>query len=418
MPDPHRNKKLKHPPPREGKEASGRSGGPQLKRKPKRKEMRAEAQAEQSKTERECIESDSECRWPRLRRPLRWIRRHHIEIGIVLALLAIIAAVAVPVLVALRFQVPRPPEPGVVGILRFVPQVKRSGGEAWANVVEVQDRDDRVVGGMRLENLAYQPITGLVGRARLPTAFLPNGKCRYGINQLAITPCRGSPYSGSGISLPGLQPGDWLHLVFEAEIPADTPGGRHVIRMSVNSNQTDAIEKTAEVRVLPTVAEEVVRDLFAQTESEGEFWDGQPEMAPRSKRLLIHRWPDLSLEEVHRFGEVPRGSSIGLADLFYDHTHEGQVVQLVGRISGPLSAFPKSARVVKQSYEVAVTGEGPSLRCYTWRPVDRLLRRGDELEIKAIPIAWSPHGGEDEVTMAVCLAVRIIRSDDRRHGGG
>lgn len=413
MLDPDRNKKLKHPPSRKGKKASGRSGGPQVKRKLKRKEMRVGAQAEKSGTEREPIDPGDECRWPRLRRPLRWIRRHHIEIGIVLALLAIIAAVAVPLLVAMRFQVPRPPEPGVVGILRFVPQVKSSGEEVWADVVEVQDRDDRVAGGIRLENLAYQPITGLVVRARLPTAFLPNGKCRYGINQLAITPCRGSPYSGSGISLPGLQPEDRLHLVFEARIPADIPGGRHIIKMSVNSNQTEAIEKTAEVHVLPTVAEEVVRDLFAQTESEGEFWDGRPEMAPSSKWLLIHRWPDMALEEVHRFGEVPGESSIGLAELFYDHTHEGQVVRLAGRITGPLSAFPKSARVVKQSYEVAVTGEGPRLRCYTWRPVDRLLQRGDELEIKAIPIAWSPHGGGDEVTMAVCLAVRTIRSDDR-----
>lgn len=419
MPDPNRNRKSKHPPPRKGKKARGHSGRPQPKRKPKRKEIRAEAQAGNPEAERERNEPDVECRFPRLKRPLRWIRRHHIELGLFLALFAILAAFTGQVFLAVLFPAPKPPDaPGAVELVRFVPQVKRSGAATWANAAEMQDQDSRIVVGMRIENPASQPITGLVGRARLPAVFLPNGRCRYGINQLAITPCQGSPYVEGGIPLPALQSGDWLHLVFEAEVPADIPGSLYVIDLSVSSNQTGEIRKVAEVKVSTTVAEETVRDLFGQTESEEEFWEGKPEMAPRSKRLLIRRWPELALEKVHRVGEMPRGQLVSLADLFYDHTHEGRVVRLKGRITGPPSAFPnKSARVVKQSYEVGATGERPRLRCYTWRPADHLLRKGDELRIKVIPIAWSPQGGKDELTMGVCPAVRITRSSDRERGG-
>jgi len=334
-------------------------------------------------------------------------------------LLAIVVTLIGPVLVAVLFPAPMPPEaPGAVELLRFVPQVKPRGGETWASVAEVQHRDRRVVVGMRLENPASRPVTGLVGRANLPAAFLPHGRCRYGLNQLAITPCQGSPYRDSGIPLPTLQPGDWLHLVFEAEVPADIPGSLYVIELSIGSNQTGEMKKKAEVKVPATVAEEAVRDLFFQTESEKGFWHGQPEMAPRSKRLLIRRWPDLALEKIYEFDQVPAGRLVSLADLFYDHTHEGRVVRLKGRVTGPPSAFPKSDQVVKQSFEVAAPdGEGARLRCYTWRPADHLLRRGEELEIKATPIAWSPPGGEDRLTMAVCPGVRVVGMADPGPGG-
>ncbi len=417
MPDPNPNKKAKQQQSGKGKRANVRSGGAQPKKKPKRKEVRAQAHAARRNSEHERTDPGAECRWPRLGRPLRWLRRHDREILAICALLGIVVAVVVPIGVALLR--PAPPESNrTYELVRMVPRVKRQGDETWGNVVQMEDQAQggRVAVGMRVENPGFRPLTGLVGRASLPVALLPNGRCRYGINQPATTSCPGSPLVEGGVRLPTLQPQDWVLLVFEAEVPAGVPGHLYAIGLSISSDQAEEIKKTTSVEVPSTVAESTVRGLFAQTESETEFWHGEPEMAGRSKHFLIRRWPDMALERAHRFAQMPRGRVISLSDLFYDHTHEGRVVEVRGRIAGHPSAFQKDAHVVKQSYEVAVSGEDPKLRCYTWRPADHLLGEGDRLKIKLIPIAWTPNGSGEELTMGVCLSARVIRSDHHRGG--
>ena len=84
------------------------------------------------------------------------------------------------------------------------------------------------------------------------------------------------------------------------------------------------------------------------------------------------------------------------------------MVEVRAHIFGRPWKLSRKGRVVKQSYEVAIAGESARLRCYTWRSADYLLEEGDEVEIKVIPIAWSPHG-EDELTLAVCPAARVLQ---------
>jgi hypothetical protein len=219
------------------------------------------------------------------------------------------------------------------------------------------------------------------------------------------------------VQLPNLQPGDWIHLVFAAEISKDVTGNHYSAALRVASDQTGEINKSAEVKVPETLAEEAVRGLFSKTESEVEFWNGNPDIAPRSKRLLIAKWPEFTLEHAHSYAQIPGGRSASLADLFYEHLHEGQVVEVQARISGRPWNLSRNSRVVKQSYEVQVGKESAHLRCYTPRPANHLLKDGDELEVKAIPIAWSPAGSGVELTMAVCPAVRVVREGNHLSSG-
>jgi hypothetical protein len=300
------------------------------------------------------------------------------------------------------------------GPLSVVPQVKRTGVQTWGALVEMPDDGGLVVFGIRLENTASQPVTGVVARATIPPfATLVAGRCRYGLNEAVITPCAGSLLGNDGVRLPSLQPGDWIHIVFVAEVSSDVPGNHYTTALRVASDQTGEINKRVVVNVPATIAEEAVRSLFSTTESEVEFWGGLPQMAPRSKRLLIAQWPELTLEHAHSFARVPGGRSAGLADLFYERIYEGQVVEVRARISGRPWNLAREGGVVKQSYEVEAPGESARLRCYTSRPVGHLLEAGDEVEIKTIPIAWSPPGSGDELTMAVCPAVQVVQPDRR-----
>jgi hypothetical protein len=295
--------------------------------------------------------------------------------------------------------------------ITVIPQIKRTGVRTWGELVEMPDDGGRVLVGLRIENSGSRPITGLAARASLPPAITAiEGKCRYGIDQIARTTCS-EAVIGDGMQLPGLQPGQCLHVVFMAGVSEDAAGGHYVARLSVTSDQTSEISKSAEVKVPATIAEEAVRGLFSGTEEERDFWNGRPEMAPRSKRLLIAQWQEFTLEHAHSFGDVPGGPSIGLSDLFYDHVYEGKVVELKVQVLGPPSAFPLKDGFVKQSVEVGVQGEHARLRCYTPRSEDHRLQDGDEVEIKAVPIAWSPPdspGNRLEVTMAVCAAARVV----------
>jgi hypothetical protein len=357
------------------------------------------------------------CRFPLLVRMLRGIRKYATEIMALCAILAVLTPIIAP-LIKGATPVPEPPDETVVLVaspLNFTAQVKRTGVQTWGSLVVMPEDGGAVVFGMRLENTGPAPITGLVARATLPTFFnLVAGACRYGVDHTAETACEGSVLDDAGVTLPDLRPGSWLHLVFVATISSDAPGSTYPAALRVTSDQTGEVKKNTEVQVAATEAEKAVRGLFSQTEDEIGFWGGPPKMAPRSKRLLIAQQPEFTLEHTHGYTRIPGGRSVKLADLFYEHFLEGQVVEVRARIVGRPWDLSRKNAIVKQSYEVRAKGEGPRLRCYTPRPVDQLLEEGDEIEIKAIPIAWSPPGSGTELTMAVCPAARVVKRDDQR----
>jgi hypothetical protein len=364
--------------------------------------------------------ADAECRSLVLGRLMRWLRRHALEIMAGCAILALLSPVAV---VFIQAALLPPAESGqstpTGSLLNVVPQVRRVGVDTWGALVAVPGDGAYVAFGMRLESTGAQPITGLVARATLPPQFtFANGKCRYGLNHPATTGCTEALLSEDGIQLPDLQPGDWLHIVFLAEIAQDVPGNEYVTALRVASDQTGEIYKSAAVEVPETTAEAAVRGLFSQVEGEVEFWNGKPSIADRSRRFLILGWSQFTLEHAHAFEAVPGGPPVNLGDLFYERANEGHVVELKGRVSGRPWNLAREDGVMKQSYEVEARGQTARLRCYTARPVRNLLGEGDEVEIKAIPIAWSPPGSDDELTMAVCPAVRIVPllGRSRNHG--
>lgn len=416
MDDPKPQEQSQQPEPDNGGQPPLARDGPKGKRPTKLAKGHLKSQTPEVGND---AEAEPESRWQLLNRFLQLVKRHAAEIMAICAILALLGPIVALVVKGFFFS-PAGSDKVVTtaGPLSVIPQVKRTGVETWGALIEMPDNGGKIVYGIRLENTASQPITGVVARATLPTLFtLVAGKCRYGINQVPLTPCSGSLVAEDGVQLPDLQPGDWIHLVFVAEVSEDVPGNRYIAALRVASDQTGEIDKSAEVKVPATIAEEAVRGLFSQTEGEVEFWNGKPEMAPRSKRLLIAQWQELALEHAHSFAQVPGGQSVGLADLFYEHTYEGQVVELQTRISGRPWTLSRKGRVVKQSYEVEVAGESPRLRCYTWREASHLLKEGDEVDIKAIPIAWSPPGSGDELTMGVCPAARVVQSGDRQGSG-
>jgi hypothetical protein len=196
-------------------------------------------------------------------------------------------------------------------------------------------------------------------------------------------------------------------LVGQVVIPIISSGNGYVTEVKVPPGQTGETGTGTIVIVPASPAEEAVRALFSQTEGEVDFWNGNPVMAPLSKHLLIRQWPEFTLDHAHSFNALPDGPALSLSDLFYERVDEGRVVDAFGHVSGRPWNLASKHGVMKQSYEVETSGEAARLRCYTPRSVNHLLEEDDELEIKVISIAWSPPGSDEELTMAVCPAVRI-----------
>jgi len=310
-------------------------------------------------------------------------------------------------------------DPPFADRLSLVPQVKRSGVHTWGTLVEMPSEGGEVILGVRVENVGTTTLTGVVAEAVLPTVLQVGQEgCRYGVDRPPLATCAGSLMGAEGVRLPDLQPGDWEEVSFAATLEADVPGDRYVAELKVLSDQTGLIVGTVTVDVPATRAEQAVRALFAHTsEGELEFWGGSPELAPRSKRLLIAQWPVFTQEHAHSFSAVHGGHPADLSQLFYEHTLEGRVVTVTGRISTRLWNLSSHDDTVKQSYELSAGVSGPVLRCYTPRPAGHLLHPGEEVEVKAVPIAWSPPGGERRpTTLAVCPAARQIVGPRRREG--
>jgi hypothetical protein len=299
--------------------------------------------------------------------------------------------------------------------LTVISKVKQAGVQAWSDYAEVPSGGGRIIYGLRIENAGQKTVENLVVRADLPEyASVVPGACRYGIDQVASIPCPGAP-AAEGAQFPELESGGWLHLVLVGEVSTEVPGGHYLAMLTVTSDQTDEVRRQAEVKIPATPAEEAVRGLYRATEEDAnDSWDGVPTMAPRSKRLLIDQWPDLSLERSHGFGDVPGGPLVSLSRPYYDHRLEGRVVELRASIVGPPGEFSMSPGLVKQGLEIGVLGGPAQAQCYTVRSSDRLLHRGDSLEIKAIPIAWGivgRAGRAEETTMLACPAVHHVAAD-------
>jgi Domain of unknown function DUF11 len=352
---------------------------------------------------------EPECRWPRLNRVLRTIRHHAVELGVILAFFALFWQVFGPGIQFFFFssdsdsEAPRGSRP-----LTFVAKVKRAGMPTWSESVELPAAGGSVEFGMRVENAGSQTLTGVVVRAAIPDGFEVSDRCRYGLSRIADTPCTGEIVAAAGEELPDLEPGQYAVLVFPAVVSPELAGGRYAPAMRVTSDQTGELEEASEVIVPATDAEDAVETLFSQTEGEEEFWGGTPEMAIESKRLLIELWPTFNFETAHSFAEVPDGRPATLGDLFYEPLLAGQISEVRGRVAARPRNLAEEGGVIKQSYEVMAEGEYARLRCYTPRPYGDLLEAGQELEIKIVPIAWSPGGNEEKLTMAMCPAARVV----------
>lgn len=302
--------------------------------------------------------------------------------------------------------------------LSLLPQVKQSGVNTWGPEIEMSSGGGIVLFGIRVENVGSRPVTDIVIRATL-SSFLTEKpeKCRYGVERAATLPCKGDPLGKSGLTLPELKPGSYAEVVFVGELAEDAPRSRYGAEMVVSSGRTPEVRNEAVIKVPATEAENAVRSLFSQTEEgEPQFWEGTPIVAQKSKRLLINQWPEFTLEKVHAFKKVPGGHDVSVSGLFFDHTLEGELLLIQGVISGHPSSLSQRGDAVKQSYEVVGRRNRPSLVCYTPRPADQLLHAGEEIELKAIPIAWSPSGTTRKATMAVCPAVRVARSVGSHQG--
>ncbi len=359
---------------------------------------------------------------PRRADPLRWIRDHPAETGAICAALAVIISVFSLLLqgvkdIGLGLKDATSESDGISAArphLTVIGKVKQSGKRTWSDHLEMANGGGWIVYGLRVENSGQKTVDNLVARADLPEhVTAAPGSCWYGIDRVAATPCPAMPVT-EGVRFAKLEPGSWFHLVFTAAVSPRFRGGRYRAMLTVSSDQTDEIHREVEVKVPATAAEDAVRGLYRATGAEANgFWDGAPVMAPRSKRFLIERWAELGLERSHRFDRLPRGPLVSLSRLHHDHRLEGRVVELKASIIGPPSEFSLGPGLVKQKLEVGVAGEPERAWCYTVRSAERLLRYGDNLEIKGVPIAWGAVDGARkaaEATMMACPAIHLLRA--------
>jgi hypothetical protein len=345
---------------------------------------------------------------------LRWISEHPAETGAICAVLAVAISVLSLMLQGVSILGVGLKEATSEGIgasgdsprLTVVGKVKQGGVQTWGDYAEVPSGGGKIVYGLRIENTNQKTVENLVVRTDLPeyVSVVP-GSCRYGMEEVAAVPCPGTPVA-EGAQFPELEPGGWLHLILVAEVSTEVPGGRYPAMLTVTSDQTDEIRRQVEVKIPATPAEEAVRGLYRATEGDAnDFWDGLPTMALRSKRLLIGRWSDLSLERGHGFDDVPSGPLVSLSRLYYDHRLEGRVVELRASIVGPPGEFSMRPGLVKQSLEIGIPGGPAQAQCYTVRSSNQLLHYGERLEVKAVPIAWAVSKGQGGQRRRRCWSV-------------
>ncbi len=329
----------------------------------------------------------------------------------VIALFAAIAAWASPFIQA-RLHAGGGGGGGFIGTrkpVNFVGQVKRRGFQVWGGLVVMPDDGGPVRFGLRIEDVGPQALTGLGVHIVLPDVVsLDPAQCRYGVGGPADARLPGSLLD-EWVELPELDSQQWLHVVCTGYVSADARGGQYEATLELTSDQGGEEVKTVTIEEPATEAESAVEGLFAVAEDERSLWAGEPEMAPGSKRLLIAQWPEFTLAHAHSFGQMPDLPRVRLSDLFYDHTLDGQVVELKGRVLERPRQYPADPGMVKESLELGAPEDEGRLICYTTRREDDLIREGSEVSVKAVLIARSrPSAREsEELAMAVCPAMRV-----------
>ena len=308
-------------------------------------------------------------------------------------------------------QIQNPPPSKRISVIA---QAKPPGVDFWSRTLGIFPRRGRIRGKLRVENTGALPLTGLVAGAELGEPITPvPGKCWQHSKQ-----CRGSLF-GSGVPLPDLQPGQWTTVVFSANVPEEILGGAYPVRLKVSSDQTGEETDSAEIVVSASTAEKEVWPFLKAVE-EGMAVSGSPEIAKKSMRLLLGQRMLLTLEHPHRFGQIKQvrerieGGPIDVADLYYEHWLQGKVVELRGRVLERPTNEDDDEDVVKQKVELGVPGVETRLRCYIPRKREALFSKGDELEVKAVVVAWAPEDSVDAgLTVAACPAARVVRSVPR-----
>jgi hypothetical protein len=307
----------------------------------------------------------------------------------------------------------RPPEVELApsGPVSVSAQAKSPGVNFWSGSLRILPRHGRIRLRLRVENTGARPLTGLSGGAELAEPLVAlHGKCWH-----RSRPCRGSLLE-SGVPLPDLQPGEWTAVVFSADVPSDIRGATYTVRLKVSSDQKGEESDTAEIVVSASDAEEEVRPFVAEVEGTLAVGGDFVEVAQRSKRLLLGQWPALTLEHPRSFEQIRQfrsrigGRPITVDDLNYERWLEGQVVRLRVRVLERPVDDHVDEHVIRQRVELGSPGGVTRLRCYIPRRRDHLLARGDEVEVKAVIVAWGPEGSPySDLTVAVCPAARVLR---------
>lgn len=294
--------------------------------------------------------------------------------------------------------------------LTAIGQAREVGGHVWGDRVELPDEGGRVDLGLRVHNNGSRPITNVAVRIPVPDPVdLVAGSCRLGVDAVADQACRGA-VAGEGTVVGELPPQGGLHIVLTGEVAPRVPGGKLAIVASVGSDETEELSAEVEIVISPSPLEEVVRALFRKA-GEVERLAEPLEEATLSKRVLVERWPDLGLAPDREFGEMPEGSSVGLLRLYYDRRFDGKVVEIRAQILSPPLMLPAPGGAVAQSMEIGSPEGGVKGWCFTVRSPDDLLREGDWVEVKALPIGW---GGLESsprpvpVTLLACSAVQLL----------
>jgi hypothetical protein len=306
-------------------------------------------------------------------------------------------------------------EPPPSRAVRVVARAKLPGIDFWSGKLRILPRHGRVRFKIRVENTGSERLTGLVAEAELaePLTVVP-GKCWLRGKQ-----CPGSLLE-AGVPLPDLEPGKWATVVFSANVPSSIYGATFSARLRVTSDQKGDSD-TAEIVVSATDAEEKVRPFVREVEAELSTGGKAAMVAKRSKRLLLGQWPTVTLEHPHRFGQIKQfrdeieARRIRVDDLNFERWLQGQVVSLRGVVLGrPVNDQPDDEDVVRQRVELGTPGGSTRLRCYIPRKPDHLFGRGDELEVKAVIVAWGPEGSSNaDLTVAICPAARAVRRSRR-----
>ena len=294
--------------------------------------------------------------------------------------------------------------------LTAIGQAREVGDWVWGSRVELSDEGGRVDLGLRVHNNGSRPIANVAVRIPVPDPVdLVPGSCRLGVDAVADQACKGA-IAGEGTVVGELPPQGGLHIVLTGEVAPRVPGGKLAVVASVGSDETEELSTEVEIVVSPSPLEEVVRALLRKA-GEVERLEEPLEEATRSKHMLIERWPDLGLAPDREFGEMPEGRPVRLLRLYYDRRFDGEVVEIRAQILSPPLLLPAPGGAVAQSMEIGSPEGGAKGWCFTVRSPGELLRKGDWVEVKALPLGW---GGLESmprpvpVTLLACSAMQLL----------